>query len=177
MVSPSLCRTYIWQDNEVARPSTASPSKRILAKQHMLGDTSMLQPQEVENAQEERAVHNNIPTATDSDFYHPHDAYASHMAQPSVSSYAAEEDSYTMGRGLYQEEPMAASTSNAPQRYRLSDDAESEPPSPESLASSPRSGATAPKTASRPATPRERVQQQILLNQQKRRLRREACST
>ncbi len=166
----------MWQDNELARPSTASPSRRSLGKQHMLGDTPM-QSKQAEIAQEDITYHSNIPAAKGPDFYHPHEMFASPMAQPSLSSYAAEESTYTIGAGVYQAEPMAAPHGYTSQGYRLSDDAESEAPNPESLASSPRSGATTPRTASRPATPRERVQQQIALNEQKRRLRRQACST
>ena len=166
----------MWQDNELARPSTASPSRRSLGKQHMLGDTPM-QSKQAEIAQEDITYHSNIPAAKAPDFYHPHEMFASPMAQPSLSSYAAEESTYTIGAGVYQAEPMAGPHGYTSQGYRLSDDAESEAPNPESLASSPRSGATTPRTASRPATPRERVQQQIALNEQKRRLRRQACST
>lgn len=69
---------------------------------------------------------------------------------------------------------MLRNTTNLYRRYRISDDAESEAPSPDSLASSPRSCASTPRSAtSRPATPRERVQHQIALNQQKRRMRRQ----
>ncbi|CAL5227271.1 g10202 [Coccomyxa viridis] len=142
----------------------------------MLGDTPM-QSKQAEIAQEDITYHSNIPAAKGPDFYHPHEMFASPMAQPSLSSYAAEESTYTIGAGVYQAEPMAAPHGYTSQGYRLSDDAESEAPNPESLASSPRSGATTPRTASRPATPRERVQQQIALNEQKRRLRRQACST
>ncbi len=162
----------MWQDNELARPSTASPSRSSLAKQHMLGDSLVLQSKETAIAQEDITYHNNIPAAHD--FYHSHDVDAGHMAQTGLSSYAAEESTYTIGAGVYQADPMAAPHGYTSQGYRLDDDAESEAPSPESLASSPRSGATTPRTASRPATPRERVQQQMALNEQKRRLRRQA---
>ena len=177
-VSPHLCRTYIWQDNELARPSTASPSRRSLPKQHMLTDTQMRQPEETEVPQEEITYHHNIPARNNFDFFHSQDVYASHMAQPNLSSHTAEESAYTIGTGLYPAGPLAAPYGSSTHGYRLSDDddGESEAPSPESLASSPRSGATTPRPASRPATPRERVQQQIMLNQQKHRLRRQACS-
>ena len=136
----------------------------------------MLHSIEAEIAQEDVMFNDNIPAARHSDFYHSRDVYDSHIPQPSAGSYAAAESSYTVSAGIYQEEPMALPQGSASQRHRLSDDAESEAPSPESLMSSPRSGATTPRTASRPATPRERVQQQIMLNQQKRRLGRHACS-
>ena len=167
----------MWQDNELARPSTASPSRRSLAKQSILGDTVMLQSKETEIAQEDITYHNNIPAAKDPDFYPSYDVHTGNMAHPSFSSYSAEESAYTIGAAVYQAEPTTGPHGYTSQGYRVSDDAESEAPNPESLASSPRSGATTPRAASRPATPRERVQQQIALNEQKRRLRRQACFT
>ena len=55
-------------------------------------------------------------------------------------------------------------------RENFSADAESLVSSPEST---PRS---TPRSGSRPATPRERVQHQIMLSQQRRRMRRQVCS-
>ena len=142
----------------------------------------MRHPAKPDVAQEEITYHNNIPATGSLDFYHSHDVYARHMAQPSLSSHTAQESTYTIGAGLYPAEPLAAPHGSSTHGYRPSDDDDdddhdqSEAPSPESLASSPRSAATTPRSASRPATPRERVQQQIMLNQQKHRLRRQACS-
>ena len=135
----------------------------------------MLRSTQTEIAQEEITYHSNIPAAHHQDFYSSADVYASHIGHPYVSSNTIEESTYTIGAGLYQAEPAAAPHGFTSQGYRLSDDTESEAPSPESLASSPRSGATTPRAALRAATPRERVQQQLALNEQKRRLRCQTC--
>lgn len=162
----------MWQDNDLARLSTASPNRRSFAKPDMLGDRSAYHSETTCIAQEDTKHYHNVPALIKAGSYHSQDAYVSQSAHSGHESYMTEKTMYE-STSQFQAQAVTASADFHAEIYDLGDDAESEAPSPESLASSPRSGASTPRNGLRPATPRERVQQQIALNQQKRRLRRQ----
>ena len=174
------CRTYIWQDNELARPSTASPSRRHSIKREMLGETPSYLSDATPIGQEQIVYNDTIPAVSQQEMHYSRKVFVSASTRAGHISHEidrAEEPLYAPRTGPEQAEAMADYTPRALEqgasRDGFSADAESLVSSPEST---PRSTACTPRSASRPATPRERVQHQIMLSQQKRRMRRQVCS-
>lgn len=121
-----------------------------------------------------------IPAVSKQEMHYSQEVLVSASMDPGHLSQGpdrAEEDPYAMCTGLERAEAMAGylprTLEQGTSRDDFSADAESLVSSPEST---PRSTVTTPRNGSRPATPRERVQHQIMLSQQKRRMRRQVCS-
>ena len=118
-----------------------------------------------------------IPAVSKQEMHDSREVFVSASTNISCEIDRAEEALYAMRTGPEQAEAMADYATRALEqgasRDGFSADAESLASSPESTS---RSTASTPRNASRPATPRERVQHQIMLSQQKRRMRRQVCS-
>ena len=118
-----------------------------------------------------------IPAVTKQEMHLSYKVFGSASTNMSYEVGRTEEALYATRIGSEQLEAMAdyppRALEQGASRDGFSADAESLVSSPEST---PRSSASTPRNASRPATPRERVQHQIMLSQQKRRMRRQVRS-
>ena len=149
-------------------------------KREILGETPSYLSDATPIAQEQIVYNDTIPAVSQQEMHYSRKVSVSASTRAGHISHEidrAEEPLYAPRTGPEQAEAMADYSPRALEqgasREGFSADAESLVSSPEST---PRSTASTPRNASRPATPRERVQHQIMLSQQKRRMRRQVCS-
>ena len=146
-------------------------------KREMLGETPCYLSDAMPISQEQIMYNDTIPAVTKQEMHLSHKVFGSASTNMSYEVGRTEEALYATRIGSEQLEAMAdyppRALEQGASRDGFSADAESLVSSPEST---PRSSASTPRNASRPATPRERVQHQIMLSQQKRRMRRQVRS-